>query len=48
MPKKFRSVLVEIFGKTMSEQKQILEDNLDQWQSGMFQIDDILVMGLRV
>ncbi len=47
-PYKFRNVLVEIFDKSMSEQKKILEDSLDNWKNGTAQIDDILVVGLRI
>jgi hypothetical protein len=32
----------------MEAQKQILLKNLEEWQGGVEQIDDILVMGIRI
>jgi serine phosphatase RsbU (regulator of sigma subunit) len=46
--RKFRKLLLDIRGESMSDQKQILMDTLNEWQGEVEQIDDILVMGIRV
>jgi serine phosphatase RsbU (regulator of sigma subunit) len=46
--RRFRKLLLEIREKSMSDQKQILMDTLKEWQGEVEQIDDILVMGIRV
>lgn len=46
--KRFRKLLVEIQAQSMEEQKQILHKNLEDWQGDVEQIDDILVMGIRI
>ena len=33
---------------TMNEQKQILEKTLNEWQGNLEQVDDILIIGIRV
>jgi hypothetical protein len=32
----------------MSQQKKLLEQTLNQWMKGEAQVDDILVMGMRL
>jgi serine phosphatase RsbU (regulator of sigma subunit) len=44
----FKELLNEIYNKSMDEQKEILEKTLDDWMSETNQIDDILVMGIRI
>jgi ligand-binding sensor domain-containing protein/serine phosphatase RsbU (regulator of sigma subunit) len=51
--KKFKSValynlLQEIHHRPMSEQKQILDNTHQNWKGDQPQIDDILVMGIRI
>ncbi|MCK5067040.1 MAG: SpoIIE family protein phosphatase [Bacteroidales bacterium] len=46
--KKFRKLLIGIQDQSMDAQKQILLTNLDEWQGEVEQIDDILVMGIRI
>jgi serine phosphatase RsbU (regulator of sigma subunit) len=46
--KKFRKLLVGIQDQSMDAQKQILLRNLKEWQGDVEQIDDILVMGIRI
>ena len=46
--KKFRKLLVGIQDQAMEAQKQILLRNLEDWQGDVEQIDDILVMGIRI
>jgi len=40
--------LVDIQEHTMEEQKQLLMDNLKKWRGDVEQIDDILVVGIKV
>lgn len=44
----FRSLLLKIQDKTMNEQKQMLEQTLDEWQGDNEQLDDILVLGIKI
>ncbi|MGB0525615.1 MAG: GAF domain-containing SpoIIE family protein phosphatase [Flammeovirgaceae bacterium] len=48
MVKKFRKLLYAIHNLPMDEQKEILESTLTKWMNGTRQVDDILVMGIRV
>ncbi len=48
MIRSFKKLLQEIHKKSMKDQKHILEKTLDDWMGNMNQIDDILVMGVRV
>ncbi len=46
--RKFKELLVSIHDKPMSDQKVLLEKTLEKWQGKSDQIDDILVMGVRI
>ncbi len=46
--KKFRELLLEIRQKTMAEQREHLEDFIESWKAGTEQVDDILVIGVRI
>jgi serine phosphatase RsbU (regulator of sigma subunit) len=46
--KYFRELLLEIQDQPMEMQRKILEQRLEEWQGDVEQIDDILVMGVRV
>ena len=46
--KQFKQLLVEIQDKSMPEQKEILDKTIEDWRGDLEQIDDILVMGVRV
>ena len=48
MIRKFKKLLKEIHDKPMAEQKNILENTLDKWMTASDQIDDILVMGIKI
>ncbi len=48
MAKKFKELLVDINQKPMSEQHDILDTTVDNWRGDIEQIDDILVIGLRI
>ncbi len=48
MLKNFKILLGEIYDKSMDEQKEFLTNTLDDWMAETSQIDDILVMGIRI
>jgi len=45
---RFRELLSGIQEHSMDEQKRILEKSLDSWRGEVEQIDDILVIGIRI
>lgn len=44
----FKDLLLDIYGKPMNEQKEILNTTLEDWKGANAQVDDILVMGFRI
>ncbi len=48
LPKNLRSKLLEISGKAMHEQHQILDNVFEDWKGDKNQVDDVLVIGLRI
>lgn len=46
--KRFKELLLDIQYKDLSEQKDIFENTLIRWKGNNEQIDDILVLGLRI
>lgn len=46
--KRFRELLLSIYKEDCDKQKQILEDEFYKWKGDYNQIDDVLVMGLKV
>lgn len=48
MIRNFKKLLQKIHQKSTRLQKQILEKTLDDWMADIYQVDDILVMGVRV
>jgi serine phosphatase RsbU (regulator of sigma subunit)/TPR repeat protein len=48
LKKRFKETLTNIQDMNMKEQKQILEQELTNWQGKSKQIDDILVLGIKV
>ena len=46
--KKFKDLLLEIHNEPMPDQKQILLETLHNWKGNSPQIDDILVVGIRI
>ncbi len=48
MIKNFKQLLKQIHLKPMQEQKEILERTLHEWMSETEQVDDILVIGVRI
>jgi len=48
MIKNFKQLLADNLHKPMDEQKQVLEDTLNEWMANTEQVDDILVIGVKV
>ena len=48
MTKRFKELLLSINEKSLLEQKEILENTLTKWMGNNEQVDDILVVGLRI
>ena len=48
MSKNFKKLLLEIHDRPMWDQKEMLEKTLSEWMGNNSQMDDILVMGVRV
>jgi serine phosphatase RsbU (regulator of sigma subunit)/HAMP domain-containing protein len=48
MANRFRNLLLEICDKPVDEQKTILDKKLIEWQGVHEQVDDILVMGIKI
>ena len=46
--KRFKSLLLEIHKKDPEEQKQMLSEKIDSWKGNSPQIDDMLVIGIKV
>jgi serine phosphatase RsbU (regulator of sigma subunit) len=48
MKKGFKKLILDIQGNPMNVQKEILTARLEEWKGNGPQIDDILVVGLRI
>ena len=48
MYKRMKELLVSIQDKSMTEQKEILEKTIEDWQGDQFQVDDMLIIGVKV
>ncbi len=48
MTKRFKDLLLSIHHKPATEQEAILEKSLAEWKKDISQVDDILVMGVRI
>ena len=48
MTKRFKELLLENIHLNMDKQKQILDKSLESWRGRLEQVDDILVIGIRV
>ncbi|MEA2107719.1 MAG: hypothetical protein U9P82_13570 [Bacteroidota bacterium] len=46
--KPFQDLLLNIHHKTMQEQKEYLNHFFEDWRGNLEQIDDVLVIGLRI
>ena len=45
---RFKELLLDIFRLPMTEQKQVLERKIEEWKREFEQIDDILVLGIKI
>jgi serine phosphatase RsbU (regulator of sigma subunit) len=48
LTKKFKSLLLSLQNKPIMEQEEILKNSLVDWMGGVEQVDDILVIGIRL
>ena len=48
MYKQFRDCLINLIGKTMPNQREFLNDTIEQWKGPLEQVDDILVIGMHI
>ena len=48
MAKKFHEILISIQDKTMKNQAIILEQTFNDWRGDIDQVDDILILGIRI
>jgi serine phosphatase RsbU (regulator of sigma subunit) len=48
MYKQFRDTLIEIKDQSMPKQKEILDGKIESWRGEFEQVDDILVIGVRI
>ncbi|MDA3954033.1 MAG: SpoIIE family protein phosphatase [Bacteroidales bacterium] len=46
--KNYKQFLLEIHQKPMAEQREILDKRIDEWRGDWEQIDDIIIVGIRV
>ena len=46
--KHFRDTLLSVHKKSMTEQHNYLKDQIENWQGPYEQVDDILVIGIRI
>jgi len=46
--KKFKDILLSIQDKSLKEQEKHLDDFVENWKAGTEQVDDILVIGIRL
>ena len=44
----FKKLLLKIHEEPMYEQKEILDKTLKDWKDGQPQLDDILIIGVRI
>lgn len=48
MRKRFKEILLQIQHKTIDEQGKYLSDFIEDWKIGLEQVDDILIIGVRL
>ncbi|MBI9055432.1 MAG: SpoIIE family protein phosphatase [Bacteroidales bacterium] len=46
--KNYKKLLMDIHQKPMAEQREILDTTIDKWRGEWEQVDDIIIMGIRV
>lgn len=48
MIKRFRNFLTEVHQKPMSQQMEIIDQEFKDWKGDLEQVDDVIVMGIRI
>jgi len=48
LPKRFREILKEINDMPMNERKEILMSKFNEWRGDYQQVDDIMILGIRI
>ncbi len=48
MKKNFKNLLIDIHNKPMKEQHDILDETIKDWMNGEHQLDDMVVMGVKI
>ena len=48
MYKQFSEELKQVSKSAMNAQKEMLEKTFESWRGGLEQIDDVLVLGIRI
>lgn len=48
MTSRFQKMLLDVYEKSGAEQEKLLEDQFISWMGDLAQVDDVLVMGLRL
>ncbi len=48
MSKRFKKLLLEIHNESLDKQKHILDRTIMEWKKGHMQVDDMLVMGIKM
>lgn len=46
--RRFRNLLLKIHQKSLKQQKAILEETINDWKGDLEQVDDILVIGIKI
>jgi ligand-binding sensor domain-containing protein/serine phosphatase RsbU (regulator of sigma subunit) len=44
----FKTILINLAGVSMEQQQVVLEDSIEQWRGALQQVDDMLIIGVRV
>jgi serine phosphatase RsbU (regulator of sigma subunit) len=48
MTKRLRELLLTVYHEPMSRQEQVFDEAIEKWKDGSLQVDDILVIGVRI
>ena len=46
--KNYKQLLLDIHHKPMAEQREILDTTIDRWRGKWEQVDDVIILGIRV
>jgi serine phosphatase RsbU (regulator of sigma subunit) len=48
MKKRFKQLLLDNYHLPMTEQKELLDRTYEEWKAGHEQVDDVLVIGIKI